>query len=421
MTSTYYRYPSAGGVTLPVSIANGGTGQTTATAAINALLPSQTGNNGKVLGTDGTNTSWVATSGTGTVTSVDMTVPAFLAVSGNPITAAGTLAVTLSGTALPVANGGTGQTTATAAFGALSPLTTKGDIIVDSGSANVRLAVGSNNTFLHANSGATNGVDWAQVGLTTGVTGTLPIANGGTGQTTASAAFDALSPMTTAGDLIYGGASGTGTRRAIGSTGNVLTVAGGVPTWAAPATSGTVTSVALTMPAIFSVAGSPITSSGTLAVTLATETANTVWSGPTSGGAATPTFRALVTADIPSNLIIASAGVVIDGGGSAITTGSKGFIQIPYGATVSSWTVLADQSGSIVVDVKRSTYAGFPTTTSIVGGGGNKPTLSSVQNNTAAPSSWTSTAITAGDVLEFNVDSATTVTRVTVQLKLTRT
>ncbi len=62
--------------------------------------------------------------------------------------------------------------------------------------------------------------------------------------------------------------------------------------------SGTVTSVALTMPAIFSVAGSPITTSGTLAVTLATEAANTVWSGPASGSAATPTFRALTFADM---------------------------------------------------------------------------------------------------------------------------
>lgn len=68
---------------------------------------------------------------------------------------------------------------------------------------------------------------------------------------------------------------------------------------AAPAT-GTVTSVGLTMPSIFSVAGSPVTTSGTLAVTLTTETANTVLAGPTSGGAATPTFRALVAADIPA-------------------------------------------------------------------------------------------------------------------------
>lgn len=69
---------------------------------------------------------------------------------------------------------------------------------------------------------------------------------------------------------------------------------------AAGAGTGTVTSVALSLPAIFSVAGSPITTSGTLTATLATQTANTVWSGPTGGGAATPTFRALVAADIPN-------------------------------------------------------------------------------------------------------------------------
>lgn len=63
---------------------------------------------------------------------------------------------------------------------------------------------------------------------------------------------------------------------------------------------GTVTSVDLTMPAIFSVAGNPITTSGTFAVTLATQTANTVFAGPTAGIPATPTFRSLVAADIPS-------------------------------------------------------------------------------------------------------------------------
>lgn len=66
------------------------------------------------------------------------------------------------------------------------------------------------------------------------------------------------------------------------------------------ASSGTVTSVALTVPAILSVAGSPVTSSGTLAVTLATQSANTIFAGPTTGSAATPTFRSLVAADIPS-------------------------------------------------------------------------------------------------------------------------
>ncbi len=63
----------------------------------------------------------------------------------------------------------------------------------------------------------------------------LAIANGGTGQTSASAAFNALSPMTAAGDLIYGGASGAGNRLGAGASGQVLTVSGGVPTWITPA------------------------------------------------------------------------------------------------------------------------------------------------------------------------------------------
>jgi hypothetical protein len=73
----------------------------------------------------------------------------------------------------------------------------------------------------------------------------------------------------------------------------------GVFSYVAP-TTGTVTSVAMTVPSFLSVAGSPITGSGTLAVTLATETANFVFAGPTTGAAATPTFRALVAADFAS-------------------------------------------------------------------------------------------------------------------------
>lgn len=70
-----------------------------------------------------------------------------------------------------------------------------------------------------------------------------------------------------------------------------------------PGNSGTVTSVALTAPAFLSVAGSPITTSGTLAVTLATQSANSIFAGPTSGGAATPAFRAAVYADMPTGLL----------------------------------------------------------------------------------------------------------------------
>lgn len=75
----------------------------------------------------------------------------------------------------------------------------------------------------------------------TAYSGTVPINKGGTGQATKAPAFDALSPLTTGGDLLYGGASGTGTRLANGSSGQVLTSAGttSAPTWSAVVPSST--------------------------------------------------------------------------------------------------------------------------------------------------------------------------------------
>lgn len=64
--------------------------------------------------------------------------------------------------------------------------------------------------------------------------------------------------------------------------------------------SGSVTSVALSLPSIFTVTGSPITTNGTLTGTLNTQSANLVFAGPSSGGPAIPTFRSLVSTDIPS-------------------------------------------------------------------------------------------------------------------------
>jgi hypothetical protein len=80
--------------------------------------------------------------------------------------------------------------------------------------------------------GALTGVD-----LTTQVTGTLPIANGGTGATTAANAFDALSPLTTLGDILYEETGGVGARLPIGTTGQVLSVSGGKPAWGAAVSS----------------------------------------------------------------------------------------------------------------------------------------------------------------------------------------
>lgn len=69
--------------------------------------------------------------------------------------------------------------------------------------------------------------------LSTGVTGALPVLNGGTGQTTAGAAFNALSPVTTAGDLIIGNGANSATRLAIGANNYVLTSNGTTASWSA--------------------------------------------------------------------------------------------------------------------------------------------------------------------------------------------
>ena len=149
----------------PLNIANGGTGQTTANAALNALLPSQTGNSGKYLTTDGTNTSWAANP-LGTVTSVDVSGGTTgLTTSGGPITSSGT--ITLAGT-LATTNGGTGLTSFTAngvmyasstsALTTGSALTFDGTTLTTTASGGIYL--GSNNTYLYGKqtSGAQRGL-----------------------------------------------------------------------------------------------------------------------------------------------------------------------------------------------------------------------------------------------------------------------
>jgi hypothetical protein len=112
---------------------------------------------------------------------------------------------------------------------------------------------------------------------------------------------------------------------------------------------------------------------------------------------------------------------VIDGGGSAITTGVKGYLQVPFACTITGWRALADQSGSIVVDVWKDTYANYPPTVADTIAGTEKPTLSAViKNEDTSLSTWT-TSVSAGDILGFNVDSVATVTKVTLEILVTRT
>ncbi len=109
---------------------------------------------------------------------------------------------------------------------------------------------------------------------------------------------------------------------------------------------------------------------------------------------------------------------IIDGGGSAITTGQKGHLEIPFACTINQVTLLADTSGSIVIDVWKDTYANFPPTDADSITASAVPTITTAtKSQDATLTGWT-TAVVAGDILAFNVDSCTTITRCTVSLRV---
>jgi hypothetical protein len=121
-------------------------------------------------------------------------------------------------------------------------------------------------------------------------------------------------------------------------------------------------------------------------------------------------------------------GITIDGGGVAITSGVKGYIQVPYGGTIVGWSIIGDQSGSINIDIDKHSSSAPPAAPSIPNTSTDKISasvpvaLSSAQSaaaGTSGVSTWT-TSVAQWDVIGFNVTSATTVQRVTILLKITR-
>lgn len=117
----------------------------------------------------------------------------------------------------------------------------------------------------------------------------------------------------------------------------------------APGGNGTVTSVGLTAPNIFSVSGSPVIGAGTIDLSLTTKTANFIFAGPTTGSAAAPTFRALVAADIPSlSAVYLSLGGGTLTGGLIGTTGS-------FSSTLGASNLSGTNTGDITLAAVGST------------------------------------------------------------------
>lgn len=117
---------------------------------------------------------------------------------------------------------------------------------------------------------------------------------------------------------------------------------------------------------------------------------------------------------------LASIPFIIDGGGVAITTGVKGDIEVPFACTITGVKMLADTSGSIVVDIWKDTYDNFPPTVADKITASAPPTISSATKSSDTTLTGWTTSVSAGDILRFNVNSASWVTRVTLSLSVTK-
>lgn len=128
-----------------------------------------------------------------------------------------------------------------------------------------------------------------------------------------------------------------------------------------------------------------------------------------------------VVAETPGGItLVGSAAFVIDGGGVAITTGVKGDLPpMPFAGTITGWALVANQSGSITVNVWKDTLANFPPTSD------DALFSASLSSATRSPTSGSYTtvshAFSVGDVIRFNVASVTDIQRVTVGLRISRT
>lgn len=325
------------GLTTALTVAQGGTGATTAGAARTNLGAAASGANsditallnssgiqigaptGGALGAGTINATGLFINGVGaaaggSVSSVALSAPSIFTVSGSPVTTTGTLALSYSGTALPVANGGTGQTTYTdgqllignSTGNTLTKATlTAGSGITITNSAGgitIASAAGGGSVTSVAASGGTTGLSFTGSPITTSGTltlgGTLAVASGGTGATSSSGArlnlgaagsgansdITSLSGLTTALSIGQGGTGATSAAAALSALG---AYAASNPSGFTSNT-GTVTSVngsggstGLTL------SGGPITTSGTLTLGGTLAVANGGTGSTTSSGAAT--------------------------------------------------------------------------------------------------------------------------------------
>jgi hypothetical protein len=365
----YNLYTIVGAGTGIIPITSGGTGIGTLPTNGQLLI----GNEGAYsLGTLSNGAGISVTNGPGTIVLANTGVLSFSGgTTGLTPVAAAVGAVVLGGT-LNAVNGGTGQSAYTI-----------GDLLyADTATTLAKLPdVATGNALISGGVGTAPA--WGKIGLTTHVSGILPIANGGTNGTatptagavaygtgtaygftaagttnqallSAGAGTPAWTTLTSGSSILYGNGSGLFSNVTIGSG---VSFVGG--TLSATGTGGTITSVTATSPVVSSGGTTPdislATAYGDTKNPYAAKTANYVLAGPTTGAAAVPTFRALVAADIPSLSYVTSvtgtAPVVSSGGTTpaismaAANTTTNGYL------TSTDWNTFNNKGSGTVTSV----------------------------------------------------------------------
>ena len=107
---------------------------------------------------------------------------------------------------------------------------------------------------------------------------------------------------------------------------------------------------------------------------------------------------------------------VVDSGSVTMLSGNKGSVTLDVSGVLESLTILSDQQGDLILDIKKSDYSSFPTFTSIVGG--VYPQLSNERKVRDDNLTGWSTTIVAGDILTFDVVSVNNINRFLISLKL---